>query len=144
MPNLKTMSKRIFTQEQISELRNNKNVATCSEKSVTYHPDFKMTAVKRYQEGLSPSFIFIEAGFNLAVLGREIPKECLRRWLAIARVRGAEALRKDGRTTNNPRGKPGNHDLTNLNDQEKLTYLETQVAYLKAENAFLAKLRKRV
>ena len=55
------MSKRIFTQEQIVSFLQNKNVAACSEKSITYHKDFKLAAVKRYQEGLPPLAIFTEA-----------------------------------------------------------------------------------
>ena len=37
-------------------------------------------------------------------------------------------------------GRPPNPKFKN--EKEKLRYLEAQVAYLKAENAFLAKLRK--
>lgn len=74
------MSKRIFTQEQIASLSQNKSVAFCSEKSITYHGDFKLAAVQRYHEGLSPLAIFAEAGFNLALIGRKTPKWCLGRW----------------------------------------------------------------
>jgi hypothetical protein len=40
------------------------------------------------------------------------------------------------------RGHGGGRPKTkNLSDKEKIEYLETKVAYLKAENDFLAKLR---
>jgi len=49
-------------------------------------------------------------------------------------------LETDGRKGNNPKGRP----KTNWqNDKEKIKYLETKIAYLKAENDFLAKLRKK-
>jgi|SRR3989344_5455486 len=131
------MSKRIFTQEQINTLLNNKNVAKCSEKSISYHRDFKLAAVRRYQEGLPPTAIFTEAGFNLALIGRKEPKWCLERWRSIFRKKGADGFSKEAR------GGPGRRKaLRPMSDQEKLKYYEAQIAYLKAENAFLAKLRK--
>src|SRR3989304_10608178 len=142
MPKLKNMSKRIFNQEQIALLCSNKNVLRCSEKSITYHQKFKIWAISKYLEGLSPTAIFTEAGFNLATIGRETPKESLRRWLKIYRTKGEDSLKTDGRASNNPLGRPKVAKMAKMSDQEKMKYLEAQVAYLKAENAFLAKLRK--
>ncbi len=133
------MSKRTFTQEQIKSLLKNKHVARCSEKSITYHKDFKLVAVKRYREGLSPSAIFVEAGFNLALIGRKTPKWLLTRWRRIFDRKGAAGLENDGRGVQST-GRP--RSLERMNEKEKLNHLEAQVAYLKAENAFLAKLRK--
>ena len=133
------MSKRTFTQEQIASLLKNKNVARCSEKSVTYHKDFKLAAVKRYREGLSPSAIFAEAGFNLALIGRKTPKWLLTRWRRVFDRKGTAGLQSDGRGVQSA-GRP--RSLERMNEKEKLKYLEAQVSYLKAENAFLAKLRK--
>ena len=134
------MSKRIFTRDQIASLLQNKNVASCSEKSITYRGDFKLAAVKRYHEGLSPSAIFAEAGFNPALIGRKTPKWCLERWREIFNAQGAAGLQKEGRGVHHNGGRPPG--LASMNEEEKLKYLEAQVAYLKAENAFLAKLRK--
>lgn len=133
------MSKRIFTKEQIASLLENKYVTACSEKSITYRGDFKLAAVKRYRKGLSPAAIFREAGFNLALIGKKTPEWRLARWRKIFNIKGAQALRNDGRG-NHSGGRPPR--LTRMNEKEKLKYLEAQVAYLKAENAFLAKLRK--
>jgi len=133
------MSKRIFTQEQIASLQENKNVVRCSEKSITYHRDFKLAAVERYCEGLPPSTIFVEAGFNLALIGRKTPKWCLERWREIFKLKGARGLQNEGRGVEST-GRP--RSLKHMNEKEKLKHLEAQVSYLKAENAFLAKLRK--
>ena len=135
------MSKRIFTKEQIEELSQNPNVANCSERSILYHKDFKVSAVKKHREGITPSWIFKEAGFNLAVIGHETPEWCMSRWRRTFRDKGEAGLRKDGRKGNNPQGRP--KGIGHLSDKEKLKYLEAQVAYLKAENDFLAKLRKK-
>jgi transposase len=133
------MSKRIFTKEQINELLQNPNVARCSEKSITYHKDFKVRAIKQYrEEGLPAREIFVQAGFNESVIGRDTPKESLGRWLKVLRLKGA------GQLSVETRGRGGGRPKTNWSsEKEKLKYLETQVAYLKAENAFLAKLRKK-
>ncbi len=134
------MSKRTLTQEQIASLLKNKNVVRCSEKSITYHRDFKLAAIKRYREGVPPSAIFAEAGFNLALIGRKTPKWCLERWREIFAAKGAAGLQNEGRGVHHNGGRPPSP--VRMSEKEKLKYLETQVAYLKAENAFLAKLRK--
>ena len=133
------MSKRIFSPEQVNELLENANVARCSEKSITYHQEFKRLAVEKYhREGLSANQIFKEGGFNRDTIGRDTPRYRLRDWLKVYRKKGADGLSKE------QRGGPGRrHSLTDLTDKEKLKYLDAQVAYLKAENAFLAKLRKK-
>ena len=131
------MYKNMFTQEQIEQLLTNKNVVRCTPKSITYHPDFKIRAVKQYyEEDIPPAEIFIQAGFNLATIGVKTPKECLSRWRRIFRTKGAARLLED------KRGKKGGQLKTkDLTDKEKIEYLEVKVAYLKAENDFLAKLR---
>ena len=135
------MSKRIFTKEQIETLLQNPNVEACSDKSISYRKDFKILAVRKYQQGLSSNEIFQQASFDLRMIGSKTPKECLRRWLKIFRKKGEIALKTDGRGQNKAGGRPKN--LANLTDQQKLKRLETEVAYLKEENRFLAKLRKK-
>ena len=133
------MNKRLFTQEQIASLLENEHVVRVSERSVTYSPDFKIAAVKRWKEGLPPSAIFTEAGFNLTVIGRKTPKWLVTRWRKTFDKKGATSLQKDHRGRSST-GRPPS--LANMTEKEKLKYLEAQVAYLKEENAFLAKLRK--
>ncbi len=134
------MSKRIFSEEQIKELLKNSNVERCSDKSISYHKNFKITAVKEYQKGLLPIEIFMQAGFKIDVVGRETPERCLQRWRRVFRTKGIQELSIETRG----RGKGGGRPKVNwLNEKEKIKYLETQIAYLKAENDFLAKLRKK-
>jgi transposase-like protein len=134
------MSKRIFTKEEIETLLKNKVVTKCSEKSISYDKDFKIWAVKRYQEGSSAPEIFNQAGFDINMIGHSTPSECLRRWIKVVKKKGVAGLKVDGRSTNNPKGRP--KGSANLTDKEKLKRLEVEVAYLKEENRFLAKLRK--
>lgn len=131
------MSKRIFTTEQLKELRKNKNVKKCSKKSVTYSSDFKILAVTRYEtEGLTSAHIFKEAGFDLETIGRDTPSRQMCLWRKIEKTKGIEALTKESRGRNG--GRPKTKGLT---DKDKIKKLEATNAYLKAENDFLAKLR---
>ncbi len=134
------MSKRIFNNEQTKELLQNPSVAGCSDKSICYRKEFKISSVKRYYEGFPVSEIFRQAGFNLDVIGRDTPKECLNRWRKVFKEKGEDGLKIDGRG----KSKAGSRKKTNWSDdKEKIKYLEAEVAYLKAENDFLAKLRKK-
>ena len=131
------MSKRKFTAEQIAELRKNKNVTKCSDKSITYNKNFKVLAVKQYQsDGYSAKQIFKEAGFDLGVIGHDKPKACLGAWRRIFKIKGQQGLIIETRGRHG--GRPMVKELT---DEKKIEYLEAKVAYLKAENDFLAKLR---
>jgi len=126
----------MFSPEQIEELIKNNNVIRCSPKSITYCQNFKLSAVKKHlDDGLGPNLIFKQAGFNLNVIGKSKPKACLYCWEKIYVKRGGEALLKENRGglgTKRPRPKiPDNN----------IGYLQTKIAYLEAENDFLAKLR---
>ncbi len=134
------MSKRIFNKEQIETLLHNPNIEGCSEKSISYHKNFKISALKKYREGLPPSEIFRQAELDINMIGRKIPKGCLRRWRKVFKNKGEAGLKTDGRGQSKVGGRP--KSLANLTDAEKLKRLEAEVAYLKEENRFLAKLRK--
>jgi len=131
------MSKRIFTKEQIQELLKNKNIKNCTEKSITYSERFKINAIKLYEQGLTSSEIFRKAGFDLNIIGRHQPKECLGRWRKLVRKKGVCGL-SEARGKHNQGGRPKTKDLSSV---ERIKWLEAEVAYLKAENDFLAKLR---
>ncbi|MEK0337874.1 MAG: hypothetical protein QQN41_10625, partial [Nitrosopumilus sp.] len=136
--NIKIMSKRIFTKEQIKELLKNKNVSKCSEKSITYSKDFKQRAVKEYnKEGLPSSEIFEKADFDLELIGRTKPKECLKAWNKIYRTKGIKALSTETRGKGGGRPKK----IKDESDKDRIKRLELEIEYLKAENDFLARLR---
>ncbi len=73
------MSNKIYNEFQIKKLEKNPNVLNCSDRSITYSPEFKIKAIKEYKSGKIPSQIFIEQGFDLDMIGKEQPKRCLRR-----------------------------------------------------------------
>ena len=99
------MSKRTFTKEQIDGLLKNANVSYCSERSITYTKDFKLLAIRLYAQGFTSSEIFRKAGFDLDVVGRHQPKECLSRWLELFRAKGEDGL-SDQRGKTGRSGRP--------------------------------------
>ena len=132
------MSKRIFNEEQIKTLLQNPNVERCSDKSISYSKDFKILAVEKYRTGLPPNEIFRQAKFDIEMIGRKTPKRCLQDWRRVFKNKGMQKLSVE------TRGKSGGRPKTNwTNEKEKIKYLETENAYFKAENDFLAKLRKK-
>ena len=133
------MSKRRFTKNQINGLLKNSNVAKCSEKSITYSKEFKQRAIKQYHKnGYSPRMIFEEAGFDLCLIGKNIPGESLVRWRKTYIVKGFVGLNTEARGKSHNGGRPKTKGLT---DTDRIKRLETENTYLKAENDFLAKLR---
>jgi transposase-like protein len=135
------MGRRIFTEEQIAELLKNKNIRTCSPKAVSYAREFKVWAVKQYNEqGLTATAIFEVAGFDLQLLGKNAPQYSLSEWRKVYATKGVKGLELEnrGKAKGSRKGRPKTKGLT---DQDKILRLEAHVAYLKAENDFLAKLR---
>lgn len=131
------MSKRRFTKEEIEILSKNENVSKCSEKAITYDGAFKIKAVKQYKDGKGSRDIFTEAGFDLRIIGKDNPKDHLKQWNKIVRIKGLDGLRKETRGRGGGRPKKPK-DLT---DADKIKRLEAENAYLKAENDFFIKLR---
>lgn len=131
------MSKRKLTATQVASLLKNENVAKCSDRAISYNKDFKLRAVKRYQdEGLTAKQIFREAGFDLLAIGEDTPEDRLKNWRKIFKKKGGSGL------TTESRGRGGGRPRTKgVTDEDKIKRLEATVAYLKAENDFLAKLR---
>ncbi len=133
------MSKRRFSEVQIQELLANPNVSRCSDKSISYSKEFKVLAVKKYyEEGYSPRMIFEEAGFDMATVGKENPERCLNSWRRVYNTRGVDKLKIETRGKHHKGGRPKTKGLT---DTDKIKRMEIEIAYLKAENDFLAKLR---
>lgn len=132
------MSKRVFNEKQIKGLLKNVNVARCSDRSISYTKEFKLLAVKQYQEGKIGREIFQEAGFNIKLIGKDLPKGCLLRWRRKYQLKEGIGLSKDERGKSGNCGRPKTKGLT---DTDRIKRMTIEIAYLKAENDFLAKLR---
>ena len=129
------MNRKIFTREQIKKISRNKNVSRCGKKSVRYTDRFKAIALRQYNEdGLSAVEVFENAGFALADIGIRAPNRLLNQWnTALGPKRGSESplLRQAKAKILAKRIRSGREIRT----------LKAKVAYLQAENDFLAQLR---
>lgn len=130
------MADRLFDREARERFLRNRNVLKVSETTITYCPAFKVEAVRANLAGKLPQLIFIEAGFDVDLIGREIPSRCLRRWRAIFTERGEEGLRSEQRGRKST-GRPLERELS---VEEKLRRAEARVRYLEKENELLKKL----
>jgi putative transposase len=131
------MAKRLFGAEARTLIQQNKHVLKVTEKMITYSLDFKVEAVRaNLGEGKSPVQIFLDAGFDLNIIGLETPKHCLKDWRVVYRQRGEEGLRTDQRGKSS-KGRPLTRELTL---EEKLLRAEARVRYLEEEVELLKKL----
>ncbi len=132
------MKRKRFTDQEKEELLKNTNILKIGDCSITYNPSFKIEAIKSYQDGKSLSQIFIEAGFDLQVIGRKQPNSCLKRWRKIFKGKGEEGLRVESRGS----AKVGSRPRTkSLSLEEEIKQLKSRNALLEAENDFLKKLK---
>ncbi len=128
------MGVNYFTNEQVLELRSNPNVKNVSNKSITYHVDFKEHFIQEYQKGKLPSQIFIEAGFDLSYMGNSRIKQASRNWRnQNLRIEGLKDTRK---------GNSGRPQTKDLSKDELIERQKTQIEYLKQERDFLLELKR--
>lgn len=131
------MAVKPFSPEDRARIAQNRNVLRASDRKITYSPDFKVKAVHaNLVEGIPPHRIFLNAGFDLDIIGHETPKKCLTRWRRIFAQRGEQGLRNDLRGKNSV----GPRDAKKLTVEEKLRRSEARVRYLEKEIEFLKKL----
>lgn len=130
---------RHFSAFEIKQLEKNPNILRVSERSITYHPEFKKVAVQTYLSGGTPTRIFIDHGFDLAIIGKEQPGRSLSRWRKTYEKHGEAGLENDSRG----RGATGRPSDTARSASEKLKRAEARIKYLEAENEFLKKLETR-
>lgn len=129
------MNRRVFTTEQIKKLSKNKNVVRCGATSVRYTRSFKASALRQYnEEGLTAVEIFQGAGFDLTVIGKRAPNRLMNQWNGVLRPKKDDelVLHSTEKTEIITKRIRSGRDIRGL---------KAKVAYLEAENDFLAKLR---
>lgn len=129
------MKRKKFTDQEVEILLENPNILKVGRNNVTYTSDFKLKAIKDYNNGKFPIEIFIEAGIPIDILNRKNAKKCISRWKEILSKQGETALLEE------QRGKLGRPRVKELTTEEKLKKAESRIAYLEAENEFLKKLK---
>jgi len=126
------MSKQRFTREQIKKISKNKNVSRCGPYSIRYAKQFKLKALRQYNEqGIGAVEIFEVAGFDLRLIGIRTPNRLMNQWNTALRPKREHETPLHKAKIANKRMCRG----------RELRNLKAKVAYLEAENDFLAQLR---
>lgn len=133
------MKQNHLNQEQITELLKNDCIVKCSPKSISYSNNFKLLAIQQYAEGMTARQIFNEVGLTPELVGEDRAKECMQNWRRIVKLKGLDALKTENRGL--AKGNKGRPKTKGLTDADRIKRLEIEVAYLKAKNDFLVKLR---
>jgi transposase-like protein len=131
------MKRKPYTVQEKEELLKSDAIEKIANSSATYLKEFKLFAVGEYMAGKTPMQIFLEAGINVNILGREQPQKCLQRWRKIHNTYGPEALLNENRGLFST-GRPSKKVLTT---EEKLAKLERENEILQQQVQFLKKLR---
>jgi len=132
------MKRKKYTDQEREILLKNKNVLEVGKTNIKYCPKFKLKAVEEYYAGNTPQTIFLNANFDINLIGRENPERCLGRWRSIYKKYGEQGLLEEQRGKGKGGGRPRTRGLSL---EEKVKHLESRNAYLEAENDFLKKLK---
>lgn len=127
------MSQKKFTEREIKILNQNPYVKKVSEKSITYHDEFKQLLILQIDEAKTPRMIFEQAGFDVDIIGMKRIEAAASRWKKAYQISGLVGL-KDTRQT-----KSGRRLNRKLTDQEQTAKLEAKIKLLEAENELLKK-----
>ena len=128
-----------YTDQEREILLKNPNILKVGDRNITYNNEFKLKAIKKNEEGVSPIQIFKEAGINVSILGVANPKSCIKKWKKIYKKYGEQGLIKEKRGHGKGEGRPQYKKLTL---EDKLKQAKTRIAYLEAENEYLKKLEE--
>jgi len=124
--------KEKYNKIQIEEILNNPYVSKCSPKHITYTKQCKEKSVKLWNNWNSSREIFRILWFPEYIINTEIPWKIVCRWNNLVKTRWKNAfwiMSKRWRKLGFKWKQKINTDK--LNKDEKIQYLETEVAYLK-------------
>lgn len=130
------MSKIIFNENQRRLLEANPNVASVSDRAIQYTAEFKIHAVKENLSGKGPVQVFIEAGFDLEMIGQKKAQSSLHRWRTTYKTYGEAGFLEERRG----KGSTGRPTSKHLSAEKKLEKAEARIKYLEAELELLKKL----
>lgn len=116
-----------FLSEKVRKsLESNPNVQSVTAKNVSYTPAFIESVLKKHEAGKSPREIWLEAGFDVSWFKEGYFKKAVLRWQKKAEACGVKSFGVESR---------------GRRKGPQFASLEEEVAYLRAENAFLKELR---
>jgi len=97
--------------------------------------DFKKRAVELKKQGVHPNKIFTDKGIDISNKQKFYTTKLINRW--------REGLHKPRLNSENKKSIDILKSIKKDSESKRIEYLEAKVAYLEAENSFLAKLPKK-
>lgn len=108
-----------------SKYQQNPNIKKVTESNIQFTKEFKLKAIKAYQEGQAADDVFLRAGIDISDFEAGYPRKSIVRWIKTSDDYGAKYLDKERR---------------GRSPSKKFKTAEEELEYLRAENAFLKKL----
>ena len=128
------MSKKIFTDQEIAILQQNKYVKRVGPKGITYTDEMKQYAIAEWEKGKNSTEIFEAAGLRKEILGSDRILQAMKRWKKAYKESGVMGLR-DTR-----QGKSGRPLERELSLEEQLERKEARIKFLEVQLEFQKKL----
>lgn len=126
---------------QKRKLLENPNVEKITEKFVSFTPDFKSLAVKKYLNGENANEIFLQAKIPIHFFKSDYCRSCLKRWKKKFQQDGASSFSDEKRGSSKV-GRPKKENLDDLSYEELQAIIEIQkgvITELKKKKALAKK-----
>ncbi len=120
------MTNILYTDEQVMLLRANDYVKSCSQRHCTYTDQCKIEALKLDNQWWYFRDIFRHLGFPDFFVSSKAPKQTIKNWRHALRTRWLSNMLQSKRG----RKKKEVQDISCMNKDEYIAYLEAKTAYL--------------
>lgn len=131
------MRSHAFTDEEVKVLRENKYTAFVSNSSIRFTLEFKEMFLEKKKEGVPARRIFLEAGYDVDILGTSRIKNLSKR---IPKEASAPCGLHEGYHIH--RKRPEDADYSRMAPKEAMAAMQREIVYLRQELDFIKKIIK--
>ncbi len=131
------MRSQAFTDEEVKVLRENKYTAFVSNSSIRFTLEFKEMFLEKKTEGVPARRIFLEAGYDVDILGASRIKNISKR---IPKEASAPCGLHEGYHIHRKRHEDA--DYSRMAPEEAMTAMQLEIVYLRQELDFIKKIIK--
>lgn len=131
------MRSQAFTDEEVKVLRENKYTAFVSNSSIRFTLEFKEMFLQKKTEGVPARRIFLEAGYDVDILGTSRIKNISKR---IPKEASAPCGLHEGYHIHRKRHEDA--DYSRMAPEEAMTAMQLEIVYLRQELDFIKKIIK--
>lgn len=131
------MRSHAFTDEEVKVLRENKYTAFVSNSSIRFTLEFKEMFLEKKKEGVPARRIFLEAGYDVDILGTSRIKNLSKR---IPKEASAPCGLHEGYHIHRKRSEDA--DYSRMAPEEAMAAMQREIVYLRQELDFIKKIIK--